>query len=155
MLRAILVGFLALFIAATSGTNALAQTCGQVDEAVGYVDLVQTTVFTQGDTLTGASRATAHPPENVTIEMNYYIRARLIDYTATPVTDWVYDAQYLLGGQSAQLAPVASQYTVPCGGGASTAYVYEVQLRVIGPDVPGQGPPPHWDIDYQNVYFTN
>lgn len=125
----------------------------EIDEAVGYVNEVQTNIFNPGDTLTGASRAHVHAGQDQQ-PWHYYVRARLVAFSGNvPVTDWVYDDEYVGALEQVQLVPPVSQYEVPVPN-FSSDYTYEVQLR-YATELEG-GPPvgTHYTLDTESFFFT-
>ncbi len=99
---------------------------GNINELVGYVNTLQSSVFDPGDTLTGTHRASLDTNEP-DLERLYWVRARFQD-----TTSWVDDWVVLGGGEQAELSAVASQFGVPLVE-PSPLYSYEVELKCDDP----------------------
>jgi len=153
MLRSVLVGTVVLLAFVVATPIFAEDFIIRIDNAVGYVNGVQTNIFNPGDTLTGTSQATVQPPHSSITTYYYYVRARMTAFTQNvPVTDWVMVDEYIAPGVERQLVPPVSQYTIPIPN-FSSDFTYEVQLRCM-PAEEGGLPEPHMTLASECFFFT-
>ena len=153
MFRAMLLYGTSLVIAFVMSKTLHAQEYYSWERLNGYVNSEQTTAFNPGDMLTGISEVSVFPPETIGGTFYYYVRARIVDASSQPVTDWDSAGAWIEGGQQAPLAPSPSHFSVPVPN-FSSGYTYEVQFRYIL-TIPGGPPGEHYLIDSNSFGWTN